>query len=254
MNNFKNADANTHTESVKMPSKVVLLDLDGTLTKSDEGIFASVRETYSQLNREVPPQSTLDKFIGPPLFDSFKANGFPNDAEADHAVQVFRSTYIYPFFDDPINSGEKIPGKFICEVFPGIPQALTQLRNDGYTLAVATCKPQSEANSVCAHFGLTDYVDAVYGASEGNDKSRLHKDQVILHACKELPVNFENGDQAIMVGDRWTDFDGAHETGLKVIACGWGFAEPGEFEEHNVDYVAQTISDLPNIVNSHFAQ
>ena len=36
------------------PMKVVLLDLDGTLTKSDGGIIASVVKTFEELGRSVP--------------------------------------------------------------------------------------------------------------------------------------------------------------------------------------------------------
>ena len=36
------------------PRNVVLLDLDGTLTKSDGGIIASVIKTFEELGRPVP--------------------------------------------------------------------------------------------------------------------------------------------------------------------------------------------------------
>ena len=35
------------------PMKVVLLDLDGTLTKSDGGIIASVVKTFEELGRQL---------------------------------------------------------------------------------------------------------------------------------------------------------------------------------------------------------
>lgn len=36
------------------PMKVVLLDLDGTLTKSDGGIIGSVIKTFEEIGRPVP--------------------------------------------------------------------------------------------------------------------------------------------------------------------------------------------------------
>lgn len=47
------------------PMKVVLLDLDGTLTKSDGGIIASVVKTFEELGRPVPDDAELHRFIGP---------------------------------------------------------------------------------------------------------------------------------------------------------------------------------------------
>ena len=49
------------------PMKVVLLDLDGTLTKSDGGIIASVVKTFEELGRPVPDDAELHRFIGPAI-------------------------------------------------------------------------------------------------------------------------------------------------------------------------------------------
>ena len=45
------------------PMKVVLLDLDGTLTKSDGGIIASVVKTFEELGRPVPDDAELHRFM-----------------------------------------------------------------------------------------------------------------------------------------------------------------------------------------------
>ena len=51
--------------------KYILLDLDGTLTDSKEGIFNCLRYAFEKMGKPVPPESTLLRFIGPPLQDSF---------------------------------------------------------------------------------------------------------------------------------------------------------------------------------------
>ena len=45
----------------------IFFDLDGTLTDSKEGILNSLRYAFDKLGEPVPPESTLIKFIGPPL-------------------------------------------------------------------------------------------------------------------------------------------------------------------------------------------
>ena len=45
----------------------VLFDLDGTLTRSEEGIWNGVRYTAEKMGRPVPDAETLRRFIGPPL-------------------------------------------------------------------------------------------------------------------------------------------------------------------------------------------
>lgn len=44
------------------PMKVVLLDLDGTLTKSDGGIIDSVIKTFEEIGRPVPDAAELRRF------------------------------------------------------------------------------------------------------------------------------------------------------------------------------------------------
>ena len=51
--------------------RCVIFDLDGTLTRSEEGIFNCVRYAAAQLGMEEPPVEVLRRFIGPPLKYSF---------------------------------------------------------------------------------------------------------------------------------------------------------------------------------------
>ena len=50
---------------------VIFFDLDGTLTKSEEGIIRCVQYALRELGMPVPAKKDLFYFIGPPLVDSF---------------------------------------------------------------------------------------------------------------------------------------------------------------------------------------
>ena len=73
------------------PMKVVLLDLDGTLTKSDGGIIASVVKTFEELGCPVPDDAELHRFIGPAIIESLRRNHVPED-ELDRAVTIYTAT------------------------------------------------------------------------------------------------------------------------------------------------------------------
>lgn len=93
------------------PMKVVLLDLDGTLTKSDGGIIASVVKTFEELGRPVPDDAELHRFIGPAIIESLRRNHVPED-ELDRAVTIYRSYYAdRAVFDDPNEPGNIVPGR-----------------------------------------------------------------------------------------------------------------------------------------------
>ncbi len=236
----------------KSPRRLVLLDLDGTLTASHPGIIASVVQTFKELGHPVPDESELRRFIGPAIEVSLRNNGIKEE-DVDRGVQIYRRYYSETAsFEDPRHPGQRVPGRLLATVFDGIPEQLNRMREHGLTLAVATCKPEYQALPVCDHFGLRPLVDGVYGASK--DSTRVTKGQVITYALQRLGFDAKHGDQALMVGDRWTDADGALETGLDCLGCGWGYAEPGELESHGCYRVINQVGQLCQAAEDYFQE
>ncbi|WP_300766871.1 HAD hydrolase-like protein [uncultured Bifidobacterium sp.] len=230
--------------------RIVLLDLDGTLTKSDPGIIASAEKALETLGFPVPDKSEMRRFIGPAIIESMRRNNVPED-RLDEAVRTYRRYYSEEaVFDDPLNPGHKVPGSLANSVYSGIPDQLRRLRTQDFILAVATCKPEYQARPICEHFGLDDLVDDVFGASR--DNSRITKASVIRYAFSCLRYSESSGDRALMVGDRWTDADGARDCSLDCLGCAWGYAESGELEEHGAYRVIDHVDDLDDAVSAYF--
>lgn len=224
------------------PMRVVLLDLDGTLTQSHPGIIACVAKTFEELGRPVPDHAELMRFIGPAIVESFARNGIPEGEEMERAVRIYRHYYSdEATFEDPKHLGHKVAGRLYNSVYEGIPEQLQRLRDDGYMLAVATCKPEPQAVVVCDYFDITGMVDGIYGASM--DRSRLEKDQVIQYCFASIGFD-STQDHAVMVGDRWTDMDGARKCGIPSLGCRWGYAEPHELEEHGATTIIDRVDQL----------
>lgn len=234
----------------KSPRSLVLLDLDGTLTASHPGIIASVVQTFKELGHPVPNESQLRRFIGPAIGVSLRHNGI-REEDVDKGIQIYRRYYSeMAAFKDPEHPGQYIPGRLLATVFDGIPEQLSRMRKHGLTLAVATCKPEYQALPVCDHFGLAPLVDGVYGASK--DSTRITKAQVITYALGQIGFNAKLGDRALMVGDRWTDADGALKTGLDCLGCGWGYAESGELESHGCYRVIDQVGQMCRAAEDYF--
>lgn len=213
------------------PQPLALLDLDGTLIDSAPGITASVRATFDDLGYPPLTGAQLEKFVGPPLPDSMRMFGVPEDRIIE-TVARYREHF-------------EAGGMYHASVFEGIPAQLTLLREAGFTLAVATSKPEVYARPICDHFGLTALVDGVFGAPRDHIPST--KATVITHALEELgatlvpPVN-----RIVMVGDRHHDVDGAAEHGIACLGVAWGYAQPGELD--GAIEVVATPADLSGTV------
>ena len=80
-------------ENMKPRYKAVLFDFDGTLADTSEGIFKSLQYAFEADGKPSPPLSTLRKFIGPPIYDSFQTLfGYPDD-KIGFMIEKYRERY-----------------------------------------------------------------------------------------------------------------------------------------------------------------
>ena len=49
----------------------ILFDLDGTIIKSDRGVTIGIERSLKAIGVDVGDKSTLLKFLGPPLYESY---------------------------------------------------------------------------------------------------------------------------------------------------------------------------------------
>lgn len=210
--------------------KYLLFDLDGTLTDPMQGITRSVRYALRHFGIEVADLRELTPFIGPPLADSFKERYGMTDTEAETAVAKYRE-YFAP------------KGIFENEVYPGIPSLLADTAAAGCVNVMATSKPTPFARQIAAYFGLEPYFRLISGSTL--DGRRTTKADVIRHALGELEIAPR---EAVMIGDRRYDVEGAAETGLDSIAVGWGYAQPGELEAAHPSRFAPDVAALRRLL------
>ena len=127
------------------PYEAVLFDLDGTLTRSEEGIFNCARYALQKMGREIPGEDVFRRFIGPPLYVSFRDLMHMNDAECLQAIAYYKERY-----------GDV--GLYENAVYTGIRPLLKALKNRGVYLAVTTGKPQGPTEKILDHFGLANFL------------------------------------------------------------------------------------------------
>lgn len=215
-----------------MSWETILFDLDGTLTDPAEGITKAVEVALNHYGITVEDRSTLNKFIGPPLDESFpEFYGF-NDEQVREATRVFREYFGRQGW------AENIP-------YPGIDKLLGDLKAAGKKLIIATSKPEEFAVRIMNHFGLAQYMDVIAGASIDNQEG-AKKANVIRKALQRAGV--EDLSSVVMVGDRRHDVAGGHEVGMKVIGVLYGYGDRAEHEAAGADYIVEDIPSLEELL------
>lgn len=204
----------------------LLFDLDGTLTDPGLGITNSVMYALQKFGINVEDRTSLYKFIGPPLRDSFEAfYGFSRE-DSELAVQYYRE-----YFKDK--------GLYENEVYDGIEELLIQLKERDRTLIVATSKPEPFAIKILQHFNLYDYFDFVAGATM--DETRNKKADVIQYALESFNIEKSS---AVMIGDREHDIIGAKENNLDSIGVLYGYGSRDELKNAGAMFFAEKPLDI----------
>ena len=211
----------------------ILMDLDGTLTNSKEGITKCLQYALEYFGVEVDDLSTLEKYIGPPLEQTFREGfGFGKE-QAELAVEKYRERFV------PI-------GMYENQLYAGMEDALQRLRESGKVLIVATSKPEKFAVTILKHFGIDGYFDDICGADPETNRNK--KAEVIRYALEKHELN--DLSDVLMVGDRKYDVEGAKECGLSCMGVLYGFGNREELEEAGAEYIAETVEDMVQILIS----
>ena len=210
--------------------QTILFDLDGTLTDSGQGILNSVAYALEKMGIEEPDTANLNRFIGPPLYESFSRFYQLSPEDTQSAVDAFRVYF-------------KEKGMFENQLYPGIIPLLEELRTAGKTLVIATSKPEIFAKQILEHFGIAHYLDVIAGASL--DSSRISKADVIGYAINQLEAFPKH---AVMIGDREHDIEGARMHQLPAIGVLYGYGCKQEFEKAGATMIVETVQDLKRVL------
>jgi phosphoglycolate phosphatase len=211
----------------------VLLDLDGTLIDSQPGIVASCLAALCALGHK--PDEALDvrRFIGSPLEDMMQVllQSYGDDRVGEGVV-AYRQHY-----------GES--GLLGSAPYPGIVNALREMRLAGLRIYLATSKREAFARRILQHLELATYFDGVYGSVPSGKLD--HKPELLAHILSKQNIA---ASRSLMVGDRRHDIIGAHAVEMRSLGVLWGYGSRDELETAGADRLVESTSDLPHAVLS----
>lgn len=204
-----------------------LFDLDGTLTDPAMGITNSIMHALTKMEREIPPRESLYRFIGPPLVPAFREFLGMTEEEANRALVLYREYF-------------SVTGLFENTPYDGIDASLARLKEAGYTLVLATSKPEKFAERILEHFDLARYFTKICGASL--DEKRNTKDAVIGYALEQL--GHPAISRTVMVGDRHHDVQGAAVFGIPTVGVLWGYGSREELTDAGAETVVSDLAEM----------
>ncbi len=215
-----------------MKKRVILFDLDGTLTDPVEGITRSIQYALEKLGKPTPDSEDLHWCIGPPLVESLKRLlADTGSGQVQEALLIYRERF------------SKI-GKFENKVYDGIPEVLSLLNEKGFSLFVATTKPRVYAIDIIKHFDLAPYFNRVYGSELNGDL--VDKTELINHIISNEGID---KNRVVMIGDRSHDIIGAKNNGLTSIGVTYGYGTREELLDSGADRLATSPSDILKILS-----
>ena len=210
---------------------LALFDLDGTLTDSGIGIVNSVSFALTHFGIRVNDSRELNRFVGPPLWNSFREFYGFNDEQVSEAIEKYREYY-------------NVKGIFENRLYDGITEILDGLAVSGMKLAVATSKPTKYAKIILEHFEVSHYFDLILGSEM--DGTRSDKAEVIGCVLDELDGS--RSMRTVMIGDRKHDMIGANAHGIDCVGVLWGYGDRVELETANATRIIVSTNELSHII------
>lgn len=218
-------------KSMNKEYSLLIFDLDGTLTNSEEGIINSVSFALDQLKITGYSRDDLLKFIGPPLLDSFCQFMTLDKTQGEKAIALYRQYFT-------------TKGIYQNSLYPGMKNLLANLKTQGYRLCVGTSKPTPFAKRILDHFDISHYFEYIMGSNLDNTKT--DKAEIISSIMEHFPEITHS--KMLMIGDRCFDIQGARDVGIDSMAVLYGFGDEAEFDTYPPTLKARTVKELGAIL------
>lgn len=212
-----------------MMYKAVIFDFDGTLCDTGIGVKKSAKYALDAFDIPCENWEELDFFIGPPLLVTFQERYNQSVTNAEKLVQKYRERY-------------SDIGLYESELYNGIVELLIRLKSNGIKIGIASSKPEKYIVDLLEKFDIKKFFDEICGVSFNADcESKAN----IINRCVN-GLGIERKD-AIMVGDRFYDIDGAKDNNMDSIGVLWGFGNKFELIESGAKYIADKVDDVESI-------
>ncbi len=212
------------------PRALLIFDLDGTLFQVETVTFPAVRRALREAGFTPPAEEELQEFFGRPESE------FRDWLQVRYPGVTQETMLAIPEWELRL-----IPE--VGALYPGVLEALAELRGLATHLAICSNGPQSYVECVAHSHGLAPFFDLLrWRRPEDEGKPQMVRD-LLAHFCRP---------PALVIGDRGDDVRAAHENGLRAIASRYGFGTEEELAP--ADASVASPAELPGVVRTLLSQ
>ena len=213
----------------------VIFDLDGTLWDAT-GVTAETWVEVMRRHPEIAPAVPLDRdsvcrYMG--LTNEELAGIFFPDLPFERAFALMGESCALENEWLPVRGGT---------LWPGVPETLARLREDGYRLFVVSNAQDGYVEAFLTAHRLWD----VFEDRESSGRTGRGKAENILDVIRRRDLR-----APCYVGDTVSDRDGARGAGIPFVYCRYGFGESfGRGRVDDWDMAVDRFSDLPGALEA----
>ncbi len=209
---------------------LIIFDWDGTLVDSIDWIVQCLKKAAKSQGYNILDEQAVKNIIGLSIHKATEKL-FPG---IDAIIQEqLISCYSHEFFSKQAT---------VDDLFAGVSEMLTQLKQTGYQLAVATGKSQMGLNKAIHGTGVGAFFKTTRCADQTASKPQpLMLEEII----KELGVSRE---RAVMVGDSVHDMQMALNAGISSIAVSCGANTTEQLQHYNPLLSLQQTTELLKVL------
>ncbi|MBP5203281.1 MAG: HAD family hydrolase [Candidatus Methanomethylophilaceae archaeon] len=201
--------------------KLLIFDLDGTLSNSSDGILHCYKRTAEAFGRTDIPDEVLRTGLVGPFAENMKRIVGISDERLMDGVKVYVSLFAKEGFD-------------MVKGFPGTAEALEELRSEGYRMCIATLMAEDFSEVTLEKLGIRPFFDRINSA---NTKYPVTKVQLVEKCLEDMGVRPED---AVMIGDSEDDLNAAEAVGAGFLGVTYGYELTKEScEERGIPSVSE---------------
>ena len=213
--------------------KLVIFDLDGTLLNTIADLAQSTNHALQTLGYPTHEESAYNFMVGNGINKLFE-RALPEGEKTEENILGVRREFI-PFYD-LLNADKSGP-------YPGIPQLLEQLQEQGVLLAVASNKYQAATAKLVSRYFPNIRFTAVFGQRDGIP---VKPDPTIVHDI--LDIAKVSKEDVLYVGDSGVDMQTAVNAGITACGVTWGFRPRTELEGFHPEHIVDKADAIAGIV------